>query len=139
MKTKKAKLGLKQKSFKMFGVLFKESIILGIQLYKKSITKAKSFFRNRERWQTISEYAVYSNTRSSRHHQSIFNFKFSSRKSQGQWKLAKEIIYFITHFCSKASLILGFSTHSKLKKYTPATQPKTFLTLQIFQQTSVVW
>ena len=40
MKTKKAKLGLKQKSFKMFGVLFKKSIILGTQLYKKSITKA---------------------------------------------------------------------------------------------------
>ena len=40
------------------------------------------------------------------------------------------------HFCSKASLILRFSTHSTLKKFTPATQRKTFLTLQIFQQTS---
>ena len=36
----------------------------------------------------------------------------------------------------KTSLILRTSAHLKLKKYAPAIQPKTFLTLQIFQQIS---
>ena len=48
----------------------------------------------------------------------------------------KKITYFTIHFRSKVSLNLHFSTHSTLKKYTPATQSKTFLILQIFQQIS---
>ena len=31
----------------------------------------------------------------------FFNFRFSSRKSQNQQKLAKKITHFTTHFCSK--------------------------------------
>ena len=50
-----------------------------------------------------------------------FNFRFSGEKSQSQLKLAKKI----TQFTNLYSLNL-------IKKYTPATQPKTLLTLQNF-------
>ena len=59
------------------------------------------------------------------------------KKYQGQQKLAKKITYFtmqfrlknVTHFTNLKSLDIE-------KKYPPATLPETFLTLQIFQQTS---
>ena len=44
---------------------------------------------------------LYSSTRSIRHHQSLFYFKFSSRKSQNQQKLAKKITHFTIKFRSK--------------------------------------
>ena len=44
----------------------------------------------------------------------FFNFRFSSRKSQSQQKLAKKITHFIMQF-SKTSLILRTSTHLALK------------------------
>ena len=45
---------------------------------------------------------LYSCTRSSEHHQSCFLiFRFSSRKSQSQQKLAKKITHFTIQFCSR--------------------------------------
>ena len=63
-------------------------------------------------------------------------FRFSSRKSQSQQKLVKKDHTFYNKVLLK-------NTHSfyetqltwHWKRYVPATQPKTFLTLQIFQQT----
>ena len=68
----------------------------------------------------------------------FFNFRFSSRKSQSLQKLAEKVTYFTIQFCSKTSLISRTSTHSTLKKnFQPIySQPRTFLTLQIFPQTS---
>ena len=43
-------------------------------------------------------------------HQSFFNIRFSSRKSQSQQKLAKKITHFTIQFRSKTSLILRTST-----------------------------
>ena len=50
------------------------------------------------------------------------DFRFSGRKSQSHHKLAKKITHFTIQFCSKISLILRTSTHSKLEKDIPATQ-----------------
>ena len=58
----------------------------------------------------------------------FFNFRFSSRKSQSQQKLAKNITRFTIKFRSKNLIILRTSTHSTFKKY----QPKRLFTLQIF-------
>ena len=44
---------------------------------------------------------LYSSTRVSRHHQSFFNFRFFSRKSQSQQKLPKKITHFTIQFRSK--------------------------------------
>ena len=64
----------------------------------------------------------------------FFNFRFSSRKysrkSQSQQKPAHSVQY---SFAQKVSLILRNSAYLTLK--ITATQPKTFLTLNIFQQT----
>ena len=50
----------------------------------------------------INDFFNNSSTRSSGHHQSFFfNFRFSSRKSQSQQKLAKKMTYFTTKFRSK--------------------------------------
>ena len=43
----------------------------------------------------------YLSRRFSGYHQSFFNFRFSSRKSQSQQKLAKKITHFTIKFCSK--------------------------------------
>ena len=39
----------------------------------KSITRSLIILRNRERWQTISSITIYSFTRFSGHHQSVYN------------------------------------------------------------------
>ena len=62
---------------------------------------SKSHIRN-----SFLEYIVWGrqflSTRSSEHHQSFFfNFRFSSRKSKSQQKLAKKIIHFTIQFLSK--------------------------------------
>ena len=44
---------------------------------------------------------LYSSTRSSGHHQSFFNFRFFSRKSQSKQKLPKKITHFTIQFRSK--------------------------------------
>ena len=44
---------------------------------------------------------LYLSRRSSRYHQSFFYFRFSSRKSQIEQKLAKKITHFTIQFCSK--------------------------------------
>ena len=49
--------------------------------------------------------------------------------SPSQQKLATKITHFTRQFRLK-NVILQTSTHSTLKKYTPATQPKTLLTLE---------
>ena len=61
----------------------------------------------------------------------FFNFRFSSRKSQSQQKLAKKIYILQYSFTQKTSLILQNSTHLTPKITCSQTQQKTFLTLQI--------
>ena len=65
----------------------------------------------------------------------VFYFRFWNRKSQSQQKLAKKITHFTIQFAQKTSLILRNSNHSTLRKICSTTSQKTFLTLQIFQQT----
>ena len=65
----------------------------------------------------------------------FFNSRFSSRKSQSQQRLAKNITHFTIQSCSKTSLILQTSTQLTLKVICFRNTAKTFLTLQIFQQT----
>ena len=64
------------------------------------------------------------------------NFRFYSRKSQTQQELAKKITRFTIQFPSKNTthFINVNSTHLTLKICQRNTQPKTFPTLQIFQQ-----
>ena len=114
-------------------------MVSGIQLYKKSITISLIIFKKPRKM--TNNFFNNSFTRSGGHHQHFVvffqDFRFSSKKSQIQEKLAKKIIYCtinfrlenLTHFTNLNSLDIE-------KKYAPATKPKVFLTLQIFQQTS---
>ena len=61
----------------------------------------------------------------------LFIFRFSSGKSQSQQKLAKKITHFTIQFRSKS--VTHFTNLNSLD-ITPSTQPKIFLTSQIFQQ-----
>ena len=65
-------------------------------------------------------------------YQSFFNFRFSSRKSQSQQKVAKKIThtFYNTVLLKNTSLILRTSAHLTLKEIFSNT---TFLTLQILQ------
>ena len=65
-------------------------------------------------WILISGILLYS-FKCSSGHQSFFNIRFSSRKSQSQQNLAKKITHFTIQFRSKTSLILRTSTHLTLK------------------------
>ena len=65
----------------------------------------------------------------------FFNFRFSSRKFQGQQKLAKKTAHFTTQFCSKN--VTHFTNLDSLdieNNMLPQTQLKTFLTLRIFSK-----
>ena len=71
----------------MFGVLFKKMFFRAYNFIKRVSLKPYHFLeteKDDKRIWSISEYGVYSNTRSSGDHQSFFNFKCSSRKSQSQ-------------------------------------------------------
>ena len=61
---------------------------------------------------------------------SAFSYRFSSRKSQRQQKLAKRITRFTIPFRSKSHSFYEPQLTQHYKKCTPATQPKTLLTLQ---------
>ena len=63
-----------------------------------------------------------------------FNFISTSRKAEGQQKLAKKITYFTIQFRSKISLILRTSAQSTLQKTCSCNTAK-IQTLEIFQQT----
>ena len=68
----------------------------------------------------------------------FFNFRFSSKKSQSQQKLAKKI----THFTVLIKKLYSFYKPQVTwhwKWYAPSTQPKAFLTLQIFSKHIFVW
>ena len=66
--------------------------------------------------ENISSIQLFiSSTRSSRHYQSFFNFRFCSRKSQSQQNLAKKITHFTIQFGSKNSIILRATTLLALK------------------------
>ena len=75
---------------------------------------------------------LYLPRRSSGYNQSFFNFRFSSRKSQSQQKVAKKIThtFYNTVLLKNTSLILRTSAHLTLKVIFSNT---TFLTLQILQ------
>ena len=65
----------------------------------------------------------------------FFNFRFSSRKSQSQQKLAKKITHFTIAFCSKTSLILRTSTHLTLKMICSLSIAKNLSDFTNFKQT----
>ena len=68
-------------------------------------------------------------------HQSFFNIRFSSRKSQSQQKLAKKATNFAIHFRSKASLILRTSPQLTLKIRCSPNTVKALFDFEMFQQT----
>ena len=68
---------------------------------------------------------------------SAFSYRFSSRKSQRQQKLAKKITRFTIPFRSKSHSFYEPQLTQHYKKCTPATQPKTLLTLQFTQIYSI--
>ena len=67
-------------------------------------------------------------------HICTFNFRFSSRNSQSQQKQKRSLILQLC-FAQKKSLILRASANSIIKRYTPATKPKTHSLIQSFQET----
>ena len=79
---------------------------------------------------------LYLSICSCEYHQSFyFNFRFSSRKFQSWQKLAKKITHFTIQFCSK--YLTHFANLNSLdieNNMLPQTQPKTFLTVQIFSK-----
>ena len=82
---------------------FYENIVSGIQLYKKSITISLIIFKKPRKM--TNNFFNNSFTRSSGHHQHFVvffqDFRFSSKKSQIQEKLAKKIIYCTINFRSE--------------------------------------
>ena len=74
------------------------------KIQKKNTSKFKISYLELFFWKYYYGHAtlLYSSTRSSGHHQSFFLiFRFSSRKSQSQQKLAKKITHFTIQFRSK--------------------------------------
>ena len=68
-----------------------------------------------------------------------FKFRFFSRKSQSQQKLAKNIIYFTMQLYTKTSLIWQPQLTQHRTKYTPATQPKTHSLYKFSNKHVSVW
>ena len=74
------------------------------KIQKKNTSKFKISYLELFFWKYYYGHAtlLYSSTRSNGHHQSFFLiFRFSSRKSQSQQKLAKKITHFTIQFRSK--------------------------------------
>ena len=65
----------------------------------------------------------------------FFNFRFSTRKSQSQQESSKKDHKFYNSFAQKTDSFYEPQLTRCWKWHAPATQPKNFLTLQIFQQT----
>ena len=71
-------------------------------------------------------------------HICTFNFRFSSRNSQSQQKQKRSLILQLC-FAQKTSLILRASANSIIKRYTPATKPKTHSLYKVFRKHVFGW
>ena len=83
---------------------------------------------------------LYLSRRSSWHHHSFFNFKFSSRKSLSQQKLAKKIAHFTIQFRSKnLTHLTNLNSLDIENKIQPQRSQKTFWLYKFSTKHVSVW
>ena len=100
-----------------------QNLIIGILFFENTTSGIKHFY--------ISPDVPIDNTRAF-----FLNFRFSSRKSQSQQKLAKKITHFTMQF---RSTILQTSTHLTLKMISSRNSQKSFWLCKFSSRHVSVW